>query len=176
VQLTLLLLLSAHLAAAIGMEEQESPEELPPPKQEQSVLVKETTPAKEPQFKGFCLVGPSGRHYCLDGTALADYWRLGQRHLVKLEAESPQPSPVDEESFLYFRELNTGHRWAFARQASGDERHRVYLQTADRPGDWQLFQRAQAAWDEEREVLAPVLLWIEPTWEGPLLSPAFLIP
>jgi len=138
-------------------------EELPPPKEEQSVLVNNKPDASRSQkLRGWGLVGPCGRHYCIGLTALADYQRGGQRHVVTLEAENPAEQSTLDESFVYFRETTTGHRWAIARQPSIDQRFRIYFQEADRRGVWQLFQRAQATWDQEPDGAAPVLLWNEP--------------
>ena len=167
---TLILILLVPLAAPAGTLAADQVEELPPPKQEKSVLVDEVEVSSGPQVTGWALVGPSGRIYCVGATALADYQQDGQRHLAILEAEDSVNCSAPDERFLYFRETNTFHRWAVARNASIDQRYRVYFQAAESRGAWRLFQRAQAIWDEEHDEPAPVLLWNEPTCGEPLLS------
>jgi hypothetical protein len=143
----------------------EQPEELPPPKAERSVLTNNPKTLTSPAEKSWELSGSRGRHYFIGGIALADYQQDGVKQLAALQAEE---AAVDE--FDYFRERGSGHRWAIARQASGDQRYRVYFQAAGRPGEWQLYHRAKATWNLERGRSAPVLLPNELTCGEALVS------
>jgi hypothetical protein len=122
-------------------------EELPAPKSGQSVLTKAPPVPAVPQVVAWGLTGKSGRHYFAGGTGIADYVHDGQRHVALLEAEDHCAYAVPDANFLYYREANSGNRWALARQASMDRQYRVYFQTAGDGAGWQLFQRAQATWD-----------------------------
>ena len=144
-------------------------EELPPPRpegpREKSVLVDPApAPSRTATTEGWGLIGPVGRHYCIGTTAIADYVRGGQRHIVALDVEQPASDSSPDEYFLYFREAGTGHRWAIARYASADQRYRVYFQAAGRRGEWLLFQRAEVTWEARHdEVPTAVWTWPEPT-------------
>ena len=118
---TLVLLLLMKLAADAETRAADQAEELPPPKEEQSVLVNSKPEVSSSlKVRGWSLVGPSGRHYCVGTTALADYQQGSQRHLVSLEVERPADNSTPDENFVYFRETITGHRWAIARHPSAD--------------------------------------------------------
>jgi hypothetical protein len=92
---------------------------------------------------GYGLVGPRGRHYVFGGLAMADYAdSAGQRRIVTLQREDH----IQDEKFVYFRELRTGHRWAVSRRAAGGT-FGVWFQLA--PADnttkprWLSFHRAR---------------------------------
>ena len=169
VQLTPTLVLMLQIVALAGPLTAEQIEELPPPKQEHSVLAGEPAVPRSSLIPAWSVIGPSGRHYCIGAIALADYEKGSLRHLVTLEADNPGNKLTPDEHFLYYRETTTGHRWAIARQASADQSYRVYFQAADRPGRWQLFQRAHAAWDQELIELAPTLHFSEPFYGDAVL-------
>ena len=161
---TLLLLWLVRLAAPAWALATAPVEELPPPKEEKSVVVKSEPTPDRSQAQGWGLIGPSGRHYSVGASALADYLHRGQRHIVTLDAENPASHSTPDENFLYFRETRTGHRWAIARYPSGDQRYRVYFQSADSPGVWQPFQRSQLTWEPQLDdELTVVWTWPEPS-------------
>lgn len=76
---------------------------------------------------GWGLTGSRGRHYVFGGLAMADYTdSAGQRRIMALQHEDQ----IDDERYLYYRELRTGHRWAFAKRAAADGQYGVYFQLA----------------------------------------------
>ena len=162
----LILLLLFWLGAPAGAQVTDPAEELPPPKPEGSVLANPELSPRSQHVKGWGLIGHSGRHYCVGATALADYVLGGQRYIITLDAEDPANHPTTAESFLYFREASTGHRWAIARYPSADQRYRVYFQAEGSPGVWQLFQRADATWESQLDK-EPTFIW---TWPEPTCS------
>jgi len=93
---------------------------------------------------GWGLTGSRGRHYVFGGLAMADYTdSSGQRRIMALQHEEQ----INDERYLYYRELRTGHRWAFAKRAAGDGAYGVYFQLApanatDKP-TWVSFHRAR---------------------------------
>lgn len=108
---------------------------------------------------GWGLTGARGRHYVFGGLAMADYTdSSGQRRIMALQHEEQ----INDERYLYYRELRTGHRWAFAKRAASDGAHGVYFQlapanAADQP-KWVSFHRAQLerAGAEQGSVGVPV--------------------
>lgn len=141
---------------------QETPQESPPDK---SVVVsRQPATGSNSSVAAWGLIGPSGRHYCVGATAIADYVLNGQRRIVALEAEDPAGHATTAESFFYFREPESGCRWAIARQASSDQRFRVFWQAAGEAGLWRIFHRAQPTWQPESEAQpAPLVIWRELT-------------
>jgi hypothetical protein len=103
------------------------------------------------EHKGFALWGPHGRHYFFGGLAVADYVSHGQRQIVTLQQEEPTLLPKPDENFLYYRELQSGHRWAIGRHALADGTYVLYYQPHKEAGAvattpkraWQEFQRAR---------------------------------
>ena len=148
-------------------------EELPPPAQEtvekpaeqpesESVLVTREPAVSTSSSVNWAVVGPRGRIYCAGETALVDYWQDGRRKIAALDAEDPATHATPDDDFRYFREKSTGHRWAIARYSGADGGHRVYFQEADRRGEWQLFQRGEAALEGQPGFAPPTsLFWTE---------------
>jgi hypothetical protein len=93
---------------------------------------------------GWGLTGARGRHYVFGGLAMADYTdSSGQRRIMALQHEEQ----INDERYLYYRELRTGHRWAFAKRVASDGAYGVYFQLApanakDQP-KWVSFHRAR---------------------------------
>jgi hypothetical protein len=93
---------------------------------------------------GWGLTGTRGRHYVFGGLAMADYTdSSGQRRIMALQHEEQ----INDERYLYYRELRTGHRWAFAKRVASDGAYGVYFQLApvnatDDP-KWVSFHRAR---------------------------------
>ena len=93
---------------------------------------------------GWGLSGSRGRHYVFGGLALADYTdSAGQRRIMALQHEDQ----IKDERYLYYVELRTGHRWAFAKRAARDGAYGVYFQLAAAAGGtkpkWLPFHRAR---------------------------------
>ena len=145
--------LGLHLLALLAtprLVAQDSPEELPPPKAETSVLVQPPVIVQDRQTAGWSLLGPGGEFYFVGSNALADYLRGEQRHIVALEREDSSSHSSPDPNFLYFREPD-GRRWAFSVAAGADGRFRIYSQDASALGAWSLFQRASRNWDGQPE-------------------------
>jgi hypothetical protein len=76
---------------------------------------------------GWGLSGSRGRHYMFGGIAMGDYTdSVGQRRIVAMQHEAH----INDQRHLYYRELRTGHRWAFSRQAGADGMYGVWFQLA----------------------------------------------
>lgn len=98
---------------------------------------------------GWGLSGSAGRHYFFGGIGFADYTTSGQRSVVSLQEETDSALP-DRNTFLYYREIGTGNRWAISKHAEGGF-YAVYYQPYQDPrvapvqgrSRWQMFQNAQ---------------------------------
>jgi hypothetical protein len=113
------------------------------------------------EHTGWGLTGSRGRHYVFGGLAIADYTdSAGERRIMALQHEDQ----ISDERYLYYRELRTGHRWAFAKRVARDGQYGVYFQlaaadAASKPA-WLPFHRArleQAGAEQGRAISAPVL-------------------
>jgi hypothetical protein len=110
---------------------------------------------------GWGLTGSRGRHYVFGGLAMADYTdSAGERRIMALQHEDQ----ISDERYLYYRELRTGHRWAFAKRTASDGQYGVYFQLAAADGEskpaWLPFHRArleQTGAGQGRGVAAPAL-------------------
>lgn len=104
------------------------------------------------EHQGWVLAGPRGRHYFFGGLAVADYVVQGERRIVTLQQEEPTLLPKPDPHFLYYRELQSGHRWAVAREPLLDGKYVVFHQrkgtdpSTDPKIAWQEFQRANLEW------------------------------
>lgn len=112
------------------------------------------------EHQGWALAGPRGRHYFFGGLAVADYVYQGERRIVTLQQEEPTLLPKPDKNFLYYRELESGHRWAVGREplASGSyvifyqrkgsetERTKSTAPSAEPKKSWQEFQRSRLEW------------------------------
>ncbi|MFN0020626.1 MAG: hypothetical protein ACKVP0_20400 [Pirellulaceae bacterium] len=116
------------------------------------------------EHQGWVLSGPRGRHYFFGGLAIADYAMQGERRIVTLQQEEPTLLPKPDPHFLYYRELQSGNRWAIAREPLSDGTYVVYFQqkkslgeaassatsapvtTTDISKAWKVFQRARLEW------------------------------
>ena len=116
------------------------------------------------EHQGWVLSGPRGRHYFFGGLAVADYSLQGGRRIVTLQQEEPTLLPKPDPHFLYYRELQSGNRWAVAREPLSDGTYVVYFQrkmspeepafsatsapvvTTDTTKAWKVFQRARLEW------------------------------
>jgi hypothetical protein len=122
-------------------------EELPPPA---SARPEAGAEAKDPQEEvppvGWELEGQRGRHYFFGPVAIADYRREGRR-IVMLRQEDGAEHLRPDPAFLYYREIDSGHRWAFGRRPTAAGRYVVYFQPAD--GDaWLFFHEARLHFEE----------------------------
>lgn len=143
--LTTLLIFAAGAVRA----EQPTVEELPPPAAK-SVLAKEPPSAAPAEAAdsiattpGWGVYGPLGRVYSVGDLAVVDYLREGRRHIVALTEEDPASHASIDSYYVYFREVESGHRWAIGRQMRSDGTFSLFFQAADEPGDWKLFQRSR---------------------------------
>ena len=106
---------------------------------------------------GQALVGSRGRHYLFGGFAVADYSdSVGKRRIVALQRQDE----INDERYVYYREVREGHRWAFALQPAADGRYGVYFQLASsdpatKPA-WVSYHRAQLEESREGGPAAPV--------------------
>lgn len=116
------------------------------------------------EHQGWVLSGPRGRHYFFGGLAVADYSLPGARRIVTLQQEEPTLLPKVDPHFLYYRELQSGNRWAVAREPLSDGTYVVYFQRKKPPEEpafsatsapvvttnttkaWKEFQRARLEW------------------------------
>lgn len=104
------------------------------------------------EHQGWALAGPRGRHYFFGGLAVADYVYQGERRIVTLQQEEPTLLPKPDKNFLYYRELESGHRWAVAREPLSDGAYVVFYQrkgtvkSTDPKKAWKEFQRAHLEW------------------------------
>lgn len=80
------------------------------------------------EHQGWVLTGPRGRHYFFGGLAVADYVYQGERRIVTLQQEEPTLLPKPDPHFLYYRELQSGNRWAVAREPLSDGTYVVFFQ------------------------------------------------
>lgn len=106
--------------------------------------------------KGWALWGPRGRHYFFGGLAVADYVHQGERRIVTMQQEEPTLLPRPDDKFLYYRELQSGHRWAVGREPLASGSYVIYFQpyrAAAAPAPfsaaqktWKEFQRAKLEW------------------------------
>lgn len=104
------------------------------------------------EHQGWVLSGSRGRHYFFGGLAVADYVYQGERRIVTLQQEEPTLLPKPDAHFLYYRELESGHRWAVAREPLTDGTYVIFYQrkgaekSADPKKAWKEFQRAHLEW------------------------------
>ncbi|MBC7856764.1 MAG: hypothetical protein IAF94_25320 [Pirellulaceae bacterium] len=104
------------------------------------------------EHQGWVLSGPRGRHYFFGGLAVADYVAQGERRIVTLQQEEPTLLPNPDPHFLYYRELQSRHRWAVAREPLADGKYVIFHQrkgsdpSSDPKKAWQEFQRANLEW------------------------------
>ena len=148
----------------------ESPvEELPPPAAQRDLTndALNTAESEHPEgaatVVGWGLYGPRARFYFVGQGAIADYQHNGRRYIVALAEEDPASQTKTDPNFLYFREAQTGHRWAISRQVRADGTCSVYFQLAATPGEWTLYQRSRPTWEEEPVVDQPPFhILIEP--------------
>lgn len=90
---------------------------------------------------GWSLSGPRARHYIFGGLAVADYTLQGRRRIVTLQEQTDFPRP--DPDYLYYRELRSGHWWAFRKHAWPDRTYSVWFRNVDEPGSkWQRLQLA----------------------------------
>jgi hypothetical protein len=80
------------------------------------------------EHQGWVLSGPRGRHYFFGGLAVADYVYQGERRIVTLQQEEPTLLPKPDPHFLYYRELQSGNRWAIAREPLSDNTYVIFFQ------------------------------------------------
>lgn len=80
------------------------------------------------EHQGWVLTGPRGRHYFFGGLAVADYVYQGERRIVTLQQEEPTLLPKPDPHFLYYRELQSGNRWAVAREPLSDGTYVIFFQ------------------------------------------------
>ena len=104
------------------------------------------------EHEGWTLTGARGRHYFFGGLAVADYRYQEERRIVTLQQEEPTLLPKPDAHFLYYRELQSGNRWAVAREPLSDGTYVVFFQpkgtekSADPKKSWKEFQRAHLDW------------------------------
>ncbi len=104
------------------------------------------------EHQGWVLSGSRGRHYFFGGLAVADYTYQGERRIVSLQQEEPTLLPKPDAHFLYYRELQSGSRWAVAREPLSDGMYVIFHQpkgsekSADPKKSWKEFQRARLEW------------------------------
>jgi hypothetical protein len=83
---------------------------------------------------------------------VADYVYDGERRIVTLQQEEPTLLPKPDAHFLYYRELESGDRWAVAREPLTDGTYVIFYQrkgtdkSADPKKAWKEFQRAHLEW------------------------------
>ena len=101
-----------------------------PPAEEVAEADAETEPVVvgNLEHSGWVLSGSRGRHYFFGGLAVADYVYQGERQIVTLQQEEPTLLPKPDPHFLYYRELQSGHRWAVAREPLSDGTYVVFFQ------------------------------------------------
>ena len=102
----------------------------PPAAEAAEVPAEETEPVVvgNMEHQGWVLTGPRGRHYFFGGLAVADYVDQGERRIVTLQQEEPTLLPKPDPHFLYYRELQSGNRWAIAREPLSDNTYVVFFQ------------------------------------------------
>jgi hypothetical protein len=104
------------------------------------------------------LSGSRGRHYFFGGLAVGDYAYQGERRIVTLQQEEPTLLPKPDAHFLYYRELDSGHRWAVAREPLTDGTYVIFYQrkgtekSTDPKKAWKEFQRAHLEWKKNDSV------------------------
>src|SRR5436190_8018425 len=142
---SILISLAVVLPAAFAFAAEE--EKLPAPKTEAAKPAVKAQPAKEEtlpeeatdeesepvvvgnlEHEGWALSGSRGRHYFFGGLAVADYSYQGERRIVTLQQEEPTLLPKPDPHFLYYRELDSGHRWAVAREPLRDGTYAIFYQ------------------------------------------------
>jgi hypothetical protein len=107
------------------------------------------------EHQGWVLSGARGRHYFFGGLAVADYSYQGERRIVTLQQEEPTLLPKPDPHFLYYRELESGHRWAVAREPLEDGTYVLFYQrkgtekSTDPKKAWKEFQRANLEWKKD---------------------------
>jgi hypothetical protein len=130
------------------------PEEEPLEEAEEPVVVGNL------EHQGWALAGPRGRHYFFGGLAVADYAYQGERRIVTLQQEEPTLLPKPDKNFLYYRELESGHRWAVGREPLASGTYVIFYQrkgsetepgastgpSAEPKKAWQEFQRSRLEW------------------------------
>jgi len=108
------------------------------------------------EHEGWALSGSRGRHYFFGGLAVADYSYQGERRIVTLQQEEPTLLPKPDAHFLYYRELDSGHRWAVAREPLRDGTYAIFYQrkgaekSTDPKKTWKEFQRARLEWKKSK--------------------------
>ncbi len=166
------------LAVTVGWSVR-AQEPLPVPKKS-APITKEAPPVEEVmeeeiepvvvgnlEHQGWVLAGPRGRHYFFGGLAIADYTFRGARQIVTLQQEEPTLLPKPDPHFLYYKELESGHRWAVAREPLSDGSYVVFYQRKEHLGEpikdattgsshstdtkknWKEFQRARLEWKKD---------------------------
>ena len=163
--------ITALLLAATGCSLVRGQEPLPIPKHPAAPAAPAEEPfeeAAEPvvvgnlEHQGWALAGPRGRHYFFGGLAVADYVYQGERRIVTLQQEEPTLLPKPDKNFLYYRELESGHRWAVGREPLSSGSYVIYYQrkgsalapdagAATKSGTkkaWKEFQRSRLEWKQ----------------------------
>lgn len=105
-------------------------------------------PADEPivgrmEHHGWSLVGRQSRHYIFGGLAMADYSWRGERRIVTMQEETSLPK--DDPSYLYYRELRTGNRWAYRRNPLPDRTYSIWYQPQG-AAKWLRLERGVLVW------------------------------
>ena len=157
--------IAAVFLTAFGSSLARGQESLPLPKRP-AVPAEPHEEAAEPvvvgnlEHQGWALAGPRGRHYFFGGLAVADYVYQGERRIVTLQQEEPTLLPKPDKNFLYYRELESGYRWAVGREPLASGSYVIYYQrkgstkeageaaalSAAPKKTWQEFQRSHLEW------------------------------
>ncbi|MCE9526767.1 MAG: hypothetical protein K8R36_12020 [Planctomycetales bacterium] len=123
-------LVSAQETLPVPKKEAANSKAAPPAADAAEVPAEETEPVVvgNMEHSGWVLSGPRGRHYFFGGLAVADYVSQGERRIVTLQQEEPTLLPKPDPHFLYYRELQSGNRWAIAREPLSDNTYVVFFQ------------------------------------------------
>lgn len=131
-------------------------EELPRPRPAPTADI-QTEPAtsarRDIPSAGWSLKGERGQHFFVSGVAVADYTWEGQRHIVLLDEDNPARQERTDPYFLYYRERETGNRWAIGRYPSSSQDYPLYFQPLNGPKFWTRFHRAHLSRNDERSFI-----------------------
>jgi hypothetical protein len=141
-------------SAAAGIEN--PVEELPRPTPAAAADVQSepaTSSRRDNSATGWSLKGEGGQHFFVNDVAVADYTWKGQRHIVQLDRDNPAREDGNDPYFVYYRERETGNRWAIGRYPSSSQDYAVYFQPSNRPKVWTRFHRARMSRNDDRSAI-----------------------
>ena len=144
------------LVSSVAASADDQVEELPRPRSATTADVQtepETSARRDMPSGGWSLKGERGQHFFVNEVAVADYTWEGQRHIILLDEDNVALQGRTDPYFLYYRERETGNRWAIGRYPSSSQDYVLYFQSLNGPKVWTRFHRAHLSRNDDRSVI-----------------------